>query len=740
MVDSVHYLYTERRILKNNDFSFSLSESSVDDINTLIEEYAESIVGLINGLQNDLIEHISSANYDKLIKAVDGIIDIYNNVVRSELKNSIFEKWRDACESMTSFSESMEMGDESELVATSIEECLSGVFDVQIDNRLSEVSIDGKTSASIYDFDQVKEIFSNIVVRAHELSDDFSSQIEHLSEENEFYGFLLPIILAYNTGIASYFERSRKSLDDLEESYLNKMESKRDAVQGAKKEVDLSLLLDFSDLAYAGMGQINQAEGKRTFSYETSVDAETAIPESLLKEDIKENEKKSREHISNIGRKMKDDFASENIEKKGIEEILEYANEDDLERHLREFSSDKCRKNNQIAVSYQNALSNLDKQYRDAIAHQNKRFSKFKEDCYKQIEKDLMIAKRDLERRCIKRTISEIVGVNLYQESVSRANQLWNSKLIQLQNEYNAEMQRINNIYYAEKARIESRKEKLFSTGAISQCKSLYQRRIGLADEVKNNIQGVIPKIQSIVQLIAKSCGMPCDRLSRIYQDVYLKAKPSVLGFSSQLLGHKITVNEKKKSWLDSNRLRAAYDGVLNMKTPVHEYLHYLSNGESGTSGVKNINVLKGIQDTTKRKMMLDALTGFNEGITEMFAQNYLIEEIRNGYDFKGENYHLAATKRIVGQQNSYDPQVAVIRSMVRVLGDDKAVRKAYIQHDFSILSDEIDKKRKRQQKEKTIDWNDVMAKMAIIQQLYTGGNARDAAVKSTEIVAILEG
>ena len=81
----------------DRDFSFSLSEGSINEINTIIEQFGEDIVDLINGLQDELIDHISSANYDKLLRAVDGIIELYNDNVRKELKQSVFEKWHEAC-------------------------------------------------------------------------------------------------------------------------------------------------------------------------------------------------------------------------------------------------------------------------------------------------------------------------------------------------------------------------------------------------------------------------------------------------------------------------------------------------------------------------------------------------------------------------------------------------------------------------------------------------------------------
>ena len=65
--------------MAQSDFGFSLSENSVNEINSLIEQYSQEIIAIMNGFQDDLIEHISIANYDKLLKAVDGIIELYNN-------------------------------------------------------------------------------------------------------------------------------------------------------------------------------------------------------------------------------------------------------------------------------------------------------------------------------------------------------------------------------------------------------------------------------------------------------------------------------------------------------------------------------------------------------------------------------------------------------------------------------------------------------------------------------------
>lgn len=237
-----------------DDFSFSLSESSTNEISALIEQYAEAIVGIINDLQDELIDHISLAYYDKLVTAVDGIIELYNDSVRAELKQSVFEEWQNTCESMTAYAKRMEMGEESEAAASGIEESLSILFDAPLENRLNGFVIDERSSASAYDFEQVKELFSEVVSKVQGLSDDFTSQLEELSEENDFYRLMLPVLTSYIAGISAYFEQSKSQIDELEENYLDKMEAKREAAVESKKEVDLSALLNLADLAYDGMG------------------------------------------------------------------------------------------------------------------------------------------------------------------------------------------------------------------------------------------------------------------------------------------------------------------------------------------------------------------------------------------------------------------------------------------------------------------------------------------------------
>ena len=239
--------------MRNMDFGFSLSEESTEQMKGLICDYAQSLSDILNTFQEDLLAYAGKANYKKLVNAVDGIISLYDDTVRNDLKTGVLECWQDTCESMTSYASDMDMGEESEKAAAEVEEAFSEIFGISIENRLDEVRVDQRASASLVDFENVKDSFDEVVKKVEELTDDFLCETQTLGEENSFYQFMFPVVDAYGSGVKQFFEQARTKLDELQDNYVEKMASERSNVQENKKTLDLSSLLDFSDLVYDGM-------------------------------------------------------------------------------------------------------------------------------------------------------------------------------------------------------------------------------------------------------------------------------------------------------------------------------------------------------------------------------------------------------------------------------------------------------------------------------------------------------
>lgn len=460
--------------MAHNDFGFSLSENSVNEINSLIEQYSQDIVSIMNGFQDDLIEHISTANYDKLLKAVDGIIEFYNNSVRYDLKTTILDKWQEACESMSSFAERMDMGEESEQVASEIEESLASVFEVEIENRLHEVDIDGRTSASIADFDSVNEIFDSVVKKVQELSDEFSEEAERLGEDNEFYKFIIPVVIAHSSGICSYFKDATKNLENLEDSYIAKMAEKKDAVQETKQEVDLSSLLDFSDLAYAGMGSISQ------------------------------NVPREKKEVSPV-------VDSTGISRDGDKTTNKY---EELIKALSKFDGNECtypelrRKYDEHLDKYKKGL---DARVRAEYDKRDKQLKQY----HTQLEQQLKNRHKELDGRYIKGTISLQQAEYLYAESCAKADQLYSIRERTLWAEYQNICQKANQMYSNEVTRCNQIVNKALSAQQ-EKCRELYNNRNLYIKKLGKEDVSVVIELKRFTSEIGKTCYGKCGQFKEL--------------------------------------------------------------------------------------------------------------------------------------------------------------------------------------------------------------------------------
>lgn len=471
--------------MAQSDFGFSLSENSVNEINGLIEQYSQEIIAIMNGFQDDLIEHISTANYDKLLKAVDGIIELYNQSVRYELKKSIHEQWQEACESMTSFAERMEMGDESEQVASEIEEVLSSIFDAGIDNRLHEVDIDGRTSASIADFENVNEIFESAASKVRELSEDFNSEAERLGEENEFYKFIVPVVLAYSGGVCSFFRDATKNLETLEDSYVTKMAEKREAVQDNKQEVDLSDLLDFSDLAYAGMGSVSLAVAEK-------------------KKD------KTSESESNVSAE------NEDSSEKKYEKLIQA---------LRQFDGKACTYP-ELRKKYDEHLAQYHKNLEIKVKAEYDKRDKALQQYHKQLEQQLQSRHKELDGRYIKGTITLQQAEYMYAESCDKAKQLYSFKERTLWSEYQNICQQANQMYSREVTRCDQIASKAFQNRQLA-CKALYKNRNKYIQLLlANDITECFKELTENINDICNNCSNLCKQCAEIVD--YVNSKTNI--------------------------------------------------------------------------------------------------------------------------------------------------------------------------------------------------------------------
>ncbi|WP_461810952.1 hypothetical protein [Faecalimonas sp.] len=720
---------------------FSIDQESVADIISSLSTYSDDINAVFDKFQDEIKTIAIRTNYNKLLLALQGIVERYNDVICGELRKKIISQWIEEGESLHAFAEDVYMGEESEEAARRIEASLEDIFLVRNTNSLLELQFEGDANATKEDFEEAVHCFESFDKEIDQIREENNDYFTNKIDDNELYRFLLPLIESIAIGAATFSAAAKTEMERLGDNYIEKMDSLKQRVDEAKavhKPVDFDLyLFDFDDDSVAVGGTRGNGVRGNTNS-------------------VEDNKYKSEKHIQSIGEKMMKDFAPERSDCKKIEDIVEYANADNLEEDLRNFGSNGCRRNSEIRAWYHDEKGELGDQYKKKERVIFDKYGKLLNALYEEVRKELDDERKSLEKQYIKRTISRLLGIDLYQKSLDRANEVYAQRKSELEKRYNQERLRCNEYYWQRYNKIKQKMKEQYSEGAIAKCVEFYKKRSHMADEihdVKNekNLEkenNLYKDIKSKLSAILKECELPCIKFIRIYQDIILTIRPSVNGFSNQALGHRITINEKQKTWIDVNLTEKEaknvwMDGILNMKTPVHEYLHYLSNGDNGTSGVKNIEQIENLP-ANERNIMRYALTGFNEGITEMFAQDYLRDEMMREFDFENVNAILDKDRQII-KQKSYSPQVDVIRSICKILGNNSSVKEAYIKHDFSIIERNVDYVLKKNGR--SIDWNQVKKDMADIQILYTGGkpkqpynigkNSRDI---SKKIIEQLEG
>lgn len=682
---------------------FSVDRESVADMISSLTSYSDDIDSAFDRFQEEIKKIAVRTNYRKLLLALQGMTGLYQEKICRDMKRELISRWEDEGESLHAFAEDVYMGEEAVEAVYQIESALAEIFTDEYADGLKELHFDGDSNAEKEDFDEAASCFEAFEKEVEQIRESSIAYFQDKIEDNELYRFLIPLVNAFGVGVSSFLTCAKAEMERLGENYGEKMAEMEAKIQDAKWE---SALVDFADDLF---------------------DLDDAFTPSLLSaaknnaagnsSSALDNKNKSKEHIRNIGRKMMADFAPGRTDCKPIEEITEYADADDLAKDLRAFGSKGCNRKMDLFQELEK-LKNDRKEGEDNI---KSKYSKLLYlECGK-IKGELEAEQKSLKRKFARQMIAKITGINLQQECVNRANARYNQEKEKLRIRYNNEMARYRQSFENKFREFERKRTDSYTTGVISKCRDLYSDRLQLADRIELHISGTEDDLKAKLDVIIKKCGDPCPKLIKICQDWYLKTKPHVRGFHSRGLGHRITVNEKQKYWIDVNldnneRSQVSADGILDMKTPVHEYLHYLSSGQNGTSGVRNMDLINKTADSLERDEMLLAMTGFNEGITEMFAQDYLEEEMLRRDDFENKNDILAKEKKII-KQKSYGPQVDVIRAICEVLGGSEKVRESYIKHDFSIIENGVNEVFKK--KGKTFNWEYARMLMKNIQKKY---------------------
>lgn len=464
---------------------FSVDQESVADIIASLTSYSDDIDAAFNKFQNEIKTIVIRTNYNKLLVALKGIIDIYNDVICGSMRSQLISIWLEEGESLHAFAEDVYMGEESEEAVRRIESSLEDIFISQSGNSLFELEFEGDSNAEKEDFDEAVNCFEAFKNEIELIKQNNSEYFDNKIEDNELYRFLVPIVEAIGIGITSFCDIAKMDMDRLGDNYVEKIESLKKKVEEAKSEtkpVDFDLdLFDFDDEVGSTMGLSGNSKEEGTDKKNNSIPAYSKV-------------------------------------KKEDKSIQQYK----LIQAIREFDGAKCRYP-ELKQKYDRHLAEYHKKLEIKVkAEYDKRDIELKQ-YYKQLEKQLSYRYKALDGRYINGTITLQQAEYMYSESCMKADQLYSNRKQLLLAQYNSIIQQAQKLYDAEVARCNNIANNVLKNQQ-SLCRELHTRRQEYIDRLSNinEFEATITELKNLINNIDKHCVCQCDKLKKIKDLLYV--------------------------------------------------------------------------------------------------------------------------------------------------------------------------------------------------------------------------
>ena len=210
---------------------FSYEEAQ--DIKRLLIAFEEEQKTCILDFQKNVLVVAQKTNYAKLIKALSGMMAIYNFEICDRLHNDLIERWGEG-ESLKRFTEDdMEIGDEVEDIVDYLQQTLEELF-TEKRNLFSEYNYSDVAAAGDDSIEQVLNYIENLKKTIDGISYKYVEQFE--SEENYLYQLFLPYVEAISKSFDSFVEEGKKQFLNLKESFLDAMRLQRDKTSARTEE------------------------------------------------------------------------------------------------------------------------------------------------------------------------------------------------------------------------------------------------------------------------------------------------------------------------------------------------------------------------------------------------------------------------------------------------------------------------------------------------------------------------
>lgn len=473
---------------------FSVDQESISDIIFALTSYSDDIDSEFRKFEDEIIKIAIKTNYNKLLYALQGIIDIYNDVICGSMRKQLLAQWIEEGESLHSFAEDVYMGEESEEAVKRIENSLEEIFIGYKTNELFDLDFSGDSNATREDFDDAVRCFESFAQEIDRIRENNSDYFESKTEDNELYRFLIPVIESIAVGVSMFSSAAKTELNRLGDNYVERMDSAKQRVEEAKKEktpVDFDLdLFDFDDEPL-GTGLLPEQKNSVSDNYKENVQS----------------------------------TSSGKTTQKRYDGII---------RALVSFDGKSCTYP-ELRKKYNDHLTNYKKNLDTRVKVEYDKRDKQLKQYHKQLEQQLNNRHKELDGRYIKGTISLQQAEYMYAESCAKADQLYSIKERTLWAEYQNICQQANQMYNTEVARCNQIANKALQNQQ-SVCRNLYEHKEEYISKLNSGeAEQCVEELRQLVGNINQKCSKKCNHCISIIEALKLSVEAKDEGIIDDL-------------------------------------------------------------------------------------------------------------------------------------------------------------------------------------------------------------
>ncbi len=748
----------------------SLSNDAVSEVLLLFEDWSETLSGSYRRFRDEMEGLARQTSYQKLWDTLCGIDKAYFEKINGQLRRDLLDIWYNEGNSLQDQTASILAGPATEEACRRIDDAISeSLFQLRLSPLEPVNFLSGQVDVSAAEMEQARQAAAAMEARLEAWGEELCRQLDRRAEDNGLYSYIRPLAAGYTAGVAAFCSEAARRMAELAEHFADRLRQSAANAQESSEEQRKSIRLEdiAEDLGFLGSlaglgfgkGKAGGGSGSGPRPAVKPSDA-SGIPGNYTKGQDKNSRyfmALSEQAANKLLAQAARDFYSEG--KAPYKDIAYHVDGDPLEQMMADFARKDCRwvcqEHEQSLRRHDRLLEGRRDQEKQAyLAYLDQEWTGKIWAKYNEYDQKLFVLGIEYEKKLESRwnSLNRKVERGLLSSEAAeyqyvRECDLWNTKYQLRRQKYwdkirDMEEEKAGDIFrkgqnYQPAASINYPSIEAVSIEELPHiCRGLLNNRyapltmlkgaksslekekqkeaealqagIGVAqaeaarkaaeDKLKKIEKEKCPVIEKDIEEARRTCEVPCDLIYRIYGAAYLREKETVRGFYSPAL-NRIVIRDKGPD----------ASGVLNIKTPIHEYIHYMSRSEKGMGFL--------LKDASHEE--LTTQHAFNEGTTEMFARMYT-NTLRDSFAAVKNEYRIINCPK--AGTGSYGYQISVMKKILEVLDangqqGEKFLRQCFMDNDLEALGEKLNCI--LQTPSEPNPWEVIKQKMKTIQEFY---------------------